>query len=471
MISIRRQLTRELLLSCLVLLGGGLAAVFFAARQEIVEEFDSALRAKALAVSTCTERDEEGVKVDFSNQYFHGFSGDRPHDYFQLWLETGKSLARSDSLHDADLPTRNGSSDRPRFWNFNLPNGQPVRAISLLFTPRGQEGETPPADAPRLRLTVASNRDDLDEALTELLGIAAGCGVLLLVATWYVVPRVLKRGLQPLDRLGELAAQIDADSLTARFPAAGLPAELQPICGRLNDLLARLEQSFERERRFSADLAHELRTPLAELRTLTECSLKWPESRDPATDRDTLAIAAQMEAVVTTLLALTRGEQGRLAADLQPVALSPLIEESWRPFAARATARQLRAQFHLAPASAQADPALLRSILGNLFDNAVDYAPSGSDITLTLAIEGDSVICTVANPTDNLEAADLSKLFDRFWRKEAARTGGRHFGLGLPLAATFARSMGWTLSANLTPTGLLAFTLRGPAASTPSASA
>ena len=470
MISIRRQLTRALLASFIVLLGGGLTAVFLAARDELREQFDDALRAKALAISSLTEQnDKGGIDLDFTNQFFHSFSGREARDYFQLLKPGGYSVARSNSLHDGNLPSHPGSLQRPKFWNCPLPNGHPGRAISLTFVVKSQEGEASGNPAgPQLQLIVASDREDLDEALTELLVIAGGCGVLLLIVTLWIMPRVLQRGLQPLDRLAEQASHIDANSLTARFPTEGLPVELLPICHRLNDLLARLEQSFERERRFSADLAHELRTPLAELRSLAECALKWPDTREPSADRDTLAIAAQMETIVTHLLSLARGEQGRLATSLASVSVTALVEETWPRFAPAAQARQLSVQLSLTPVTAQADAALLRSILGNLFDNAVDYTPAGGEITLAVHLEGGSAVIRITNTTDNIASADLPKLFDRFWRKEASRTGGKHFGLGLSLARALADAMGWTLSAELDTSSRLAFILRGPAARLPS---
>jgi len=121
---------------------------------------------------------------------------------------------------------------------------------------------------------VGSARDELTEALTALAFALLGCGAGLLALTVLVVPRLLRRELVPLDALAEQASHINADSLAMRFPISPLPGELIPISTRLNDLLARLELSFERERRFSADLAHELRTPIAELRTLAEVALK-----------------------------------------------------------------------------------------------------------------------------------------------------------------------------------------------------
>jgi signal transduction histidine kinase len=310
---------------------------------------------------------------------------------------------------------------------------------------------------------VVSDREDLDETLWQLLALAAGWALLLVGVTLWVIPRVLRRGLQPLDELGERAARVDADSLETRFALEDLPEELRPIGQRLNDLFGRLEQSFDRERRFSANLAHELRTPLAELRSMAECALKWPESRDPSVDQETLAIAQQMERIVTHILALVRGEEGQLAVTSEVTAVGRLIRETWEGFAARAAERGLNASLQIEEIECTTDPALLRSILTNLCDNAVSYTPSGGEIMLTVRRRSDRVMITVANSTSDLETADLPKLFDRFWRKEAARSGGVHLGLGLSLARTFAKAMGWEIVAAFDARHHLVFTLSGAA--------
>jgi two-component system sensor histidine kinase QseC len=465
MISIRRRLTHDVLVVSAVLLGGSLAALYAAARTELAEQFDAALRAKALALSALVGEGEGMVHLDFADKFLLGTAGGRPGDVFELWDAEGRRLARSPALGAADLPLRAGSVSLPELWNLRLPDGRSGRAIGIKFTAqpetheRGHERE-----ATGYQLVVASSREDFEEALTALLGIAGTSSVLLLGATLWTVPRLLRRGLAPLDHLGDQASQIDANRLTERFPATGLPAELQPISARLNALLARLEESMVRERRFSADLAHELRTPLAELQGLAESALKWPDSRDPATDGDVLAIARQMKALVVSLLALARGEHGQLAARREPVAVDQVMREVWRPFAVRAESISLRTDLDLRPALAVADPVLLRSILTNLFDNAVDYTPAGGVVTLTVETGASLVTVRVANTTANLEASDLGRLFDRFWRKESARSGDRHTGLGLPLARMFATAMNWTITAALDGEHRLVFTLSGPVA-------
>ncbi len=463
MISIRRQLTREILGAVLLLLGGGLGVLYFAARDAATDQFDRALQAKALAITTLTVQTSDGVRVEFTDRYMRGFDDRKPRDYFQIWGADGEEMARSESLPKGkNLARRTGRIEQPAEWNFELPNGRSGRALGFAFRPKPSDSRTR-ANAPEVQLVVASDRKELDETLWQLLGFASGFSALLIGVTLWVIPRVLRRGLKPLDHLAEQAARIDAETLATRFVLAGLPAELLPIAQRLNDLLGRLEQSFDRERRFSADLAHELRTPLAELRSMAECALKWPDARDPVLDRDTLAIAQQMERIVTHILALARGEQGQLAVKPVCVALAPLVESVWQSFAARAAERGLNISIKLTASEGFADPALLRSIITNLCENAVEYTPAGGGIGITVRPDdvGGAVV-SIANTPNDLGVQDLPMLFDRFWRKESSRSGGVHLGLGLSLGRAFARAMNWTLTAAFDGQGRLVFTLKSP---------
>lgn len=105
---------------------------------------------------------------------------------------------------------------------------------------------------------------------------------------------------------------------------------------------------------------------------------------------------------------------------------------------------------------------MLQSILTNLFDNAVQYGPAGTPIRVTGALTADGYLLTVGNEAPGLTAADVARMFERFWRGEAARSGGVHMGLGLALVREFAHAMGWEVHARLEPPQTLVFTLRAP---------
>jgi two-component system sensor histidine kinase QseC len=456
MTSVRRHLTRTLLGTALALGGTGAVVMYFAARDAAIDQFDSALRAKALAISTLTAATDSGVQVTFTDRFFRGFDDHNPRDFFEIWDREGRPLARSESLGQADLPRPSHLADKASFWTQRLPTEHPGRAIGFVFAPRvaGLRRTGPP-----VFLVVASDSSGLNEDMWQLVTIALVTGAVLLAATFWLIPLALRQGLRPLERLGEQAAAIDSHSLATRFPVSDLPEELRPIASRLNDLLGRIEASFDRERQFSADLAHELRTPLAELRTLVECSQQWPETRDPGEHQEILAISGQMEGIVSHLLALARGEEGQLPVHLGQLPADELVRDRWARLAERAAGRGLTADLKLEPTVVTADPALLQSILDNLLENAVEYSAVPGVLRISVRTERGGPVITLENPAPNLAPEDISRLFERFWRKEAARTGGVHVGLGLSLAQVFAEAMGWELAAAMTAPGMLTLAL------------
>lgn len=457
--TIRQQLTRKLLLTLGLLIGGGGLAVYGCARTALLAQFDTALRAKAQAITTLVEQKGGRLKIEYSVADLRGYEAGGS-DFLEVWQTENKPFERSLSLRDDHLPLRHGPAAAPLIWNLTLPNGRPGRAAGLKFRPwvdGSRHNDAPPTDA---FVVVASDRHDLDRTLATLQFVLSGGGLILLGATILIVPRVLRRELTPLQRLAGEAVRIDASSLSARFPAEGLPGELAPITGRLNELLARLEDSFERERRFSSDVAHELRTPVAELRSLAELAIKLPDTRSEITYHETLAISLHLESMLKHLLALARGERGELPTQREHVALVPLVRDVCARYDARAASRQLVLNFQAHDSlEVHTDPALLRSILTNLIENAVEYSASGGTVDVEIRAVEDRFAIHVTNLAGNLDDRDVACLFDRFWRKDAARSSDGHTGLGLSLSRVFAQAIGCELTAGLSESALLTLTL------------
>ena len=239
-----------------------------------------------------------------------------------------------------------------------------------------------------------------------------------------------------------------------------MPHEIAPIVTRLNDLMARLEEGFERERRFSGYLAHELRTPLAAIRSTSEVALKWPEQATPEDYGAIARLAARLQQTVESLLLLARAETISAGIVRDAVTLRPLVEECAAQHAERAREREVTLTMRLdETAVLQTDARLLRIIMTNLIANAVEYAPLCSEVTLVC--RATDRLFEVTNAAPALTVHDVPQLFERLWRKDAARSDATHAGLGLSLARSCAIALGLVLIANLDSRGILSVSLRG----------
>ncbi len=457
--SIRRQLTLTLLPGFALLLVGSSAAIYFFTRAALLNEFDTGLRAQALTIMSLAEQGRDGFQFELPDNFFAGLAHDSTPRFYQLWQTNGTTIARSETLNDTNLPRPSLSESGTAFWNLALPDGHAGRAIALRFTPKAEDEDKKISAAHEAILAVAADREALDQTLATLATVLATSSFLAIIITVPLVNFSLRRGHAPLEQLARQTAAITADSLQTRFPVDSPPRRIAPHFARLNDLLSRLQSSFDRERRFSADLAHELRTPLAELRSHAEVALEWPEGEAAEKHRDTLNIALQMEALVSRLLELTRCENGKISPHLESVPLAPLIEEVWQPLARKAIARHLDIQFHIpTDVTIQTDRTLFRSILVNLLSNAVEYTRENGrgEIRWT----GDRAELTVSNTVHDLTAADVPHLFERLWRKDKSRTGNTHSGLGLAVSRAFAELLGYNLNAHLNGQETLTLSLK-----------
>lgn len=461
MSSIRRALTVRLVGGLLLVLGALGALLYLLVKDQLTAQFDAALEEKARVLSSLMKQEGDRFELELEDAPMPEFARAVDPEYFQISLG-GLPFLRSPSLGDGNLNWRDG--DIP------LPDGRPGRMTTLTFPVRVEKA--PPTGRPATAtLAVARGRAPLDQGLRSVRRAIGAVGLCLLVLIPALVIPVVRGRLRPLDDVAGQAATIDARSLDQRFRAEDLPAELQPIARRLNDLLQRLSGAFERERRFSADVAHELRTPIAELRALAEVALLAPES--PASARqfqDVLGAALQMERLVTALLTLARCESGRQPVSPEPVSLGHALSEAWSPLAEKARLKNLKVSLFAGDALVTTDKLMLASILGNLLSNAVEYAPAGGAVGWTIATGEAGVEVAVSNTNGDLQPADLERAFEPFWRKDAARSDGQHGGLGLSLVAAFARLIGAEVRLALAGGEVRAsLTLRRPGSAPPAA--
>lgn len=271
------------------------------------------------------------------------------------------------------------------------------------------------------------------------LGLGA-IGALGAIATISFVRTSVADALEPVRDVGERAAAINANSLDTRFDTEELPLELEPIAERLNDLLERLEASFERERRFSTNLAHEMRTPVAELKSLAETALSYPEEADERFYNGVFEVSDQLHGSLETLQMLAQFEAEISNLKIEDINAEQLIDECWKPWDASAREKNLTVvRTGNGEVVWNGSKPLFRIILGNLISNAVEYTRPGGDIVI-LADKGETMFA-IGNEPEDLNPSDIPKLFERFWRKETSRTNSSHSGLGLSLVSACAHRL------------------------------
>ncbi len=360
--------------------------------------------------------------------------------YCEIWAGDHEVHLKTDNLQDSSITLPAEIGDNPEFYDTVLADGTPLRAwASRLPLSR---------DARRPQVILAVSRLGVDETLARLGRNLVGGGLAICLLLSLLLIFTLRITLRPLQKLGEQAAAMDAESLHERFPEKSAPADIRPIVERLNSLMAKLEESFARERRFSGDLAHELRTPLAAIRTTSEVAVKWPDQASAEDFKEILQIASGLQQTLDSLLLLARMESAAEKQNPETVSSAALVEECIALHAARAAERQIQLEADLATGAAlQTDPRMLRIIISNLIGNAVEYAPEGS--TVFLKTTGSQTIFQCRNDAPELSAEDTAHLFERMWRKDGARTESGHAGLGLSIARACADALGLDLSAAL----------------------
>lgn len=273
----------------------------------------------------------------------------------------------------------------------------------------------------------------LEDYRRNLLYVLAA-SLVICAAVSYLIAR---RGLRPLERMDAAAARIRSATLNERLDLHGLPAELSTLAATFNAMLERLEGSFQQLSRFSADIAHELRTPVNNVRGEAEVTLG--EARTPEEYRGTLGSileeTGRLARLIDSLLFLARAESPQAELRNEPADLRLKIEAVCALYEAAAEEADVTVTVNAPEGlTVEVDRGLFQRAIANLLANAIAHTPKGGTITITAARAGDRVRLDVADTGGGIPPEHLPHVFDRFYRADPARTsGGGRVGLGLAL--------------------------------------
>lgn len=298
-------------------------------------------------------------------------------------------------------------------------------------------------------LEVGQSEEDLSQALRSLLLVLALAYPVTLAAASAGGAFLAGRALSPIDRLTRLARRITADDLSARLDLNLPNDEVGRLARTLDEMIARLDEAFRRQRQFTADASHELRSPLTAIKG--QVGLVRSKRRDEETYRKVLGVVEdevdQMVRMVDSLLTLARADAGQISISPEPVDLRELTEsvaEQMRPLA---DGKGVAVAVESGPSVViDGDETLLIRLLLNLLSNAIKFTPDGGRVDLGCKIEEHRAILWVRDTGIGIAREHLGRIFDRFYRIDTARTDSEEgTGLGLSICQWIAHAHGGSI--------------------------
>ncbi|MFH1883934.1 MAG: ATP-binding protein [Planctomycetota bacterium] len=465
--SLRTRLLTGIIGGMILLLTVFSLLIYVVIRSALVKQFDASLASVAQILAASVELDGDEIDLEFEVQQMPEFLNAEHPTHYQLWGANGTVTAKSPLLGTDNLLRLEGSLNALVFGTSRDKNGQPQRTVGLKFMPRIADSDDKvyrrPTNRQALTLVVARDAADLYGQLGFLRWLLLIASAAVIALSFLIAAIVVRQGLLPLNSIAAEIANIKEDSLTARITAEHVPTEVVQIKNRLNELLSRLQASFNRERQFNADVAHELRTPLAGLRSTIEVALTHTRDEDEYKRvlSDCHAIALNMQTMVNNLLMLAKLDAQQISFHTEHIRLAGLVNSCWRPLSDKALERQITFDNRIDPEiTCESDRRNLSIVLSNVLDNAVEYSDKGGQIRTTSRRIDDSMEVAVSNTGCQLTNEQVSKVFDCFWQGDLSRSDtGTHCGLGLALVQRLTRALGGNAIAELQPGGIFVIRL------------
>lgn len=448
MTSIRNKLVRTLSFTITGVMLIILLAIDIAVDSWIDNQFNRELKAKAGMLMTLTTIDNQEIKFNFSSQFLPEFDGSIEPEYFQFWLNNS-IFQRSKSLDlftTVTLPYNEIKLGQSLIVETTLPDGRAGRILYQRFLPQSStqalsttEHDNNQHNSQSLLLAYATSAESINFVLwlIDIVFIVTTISVIIFIRLF--VRKAVENGLAPLKKLNE---QINSLSLTSQNQLIKLDEpvyELIAIKTSLNRFIHENRALYLREKRLTSDIAHELRTPIAELINISEVVQKFPEKAEKLNYApEVMNISKRLNNIVVNILLLHKHQNSKLDKN-DVFDINQVIS---------------RVLNRLAPHNIYFEPedtlpaivsnlSAVESILTNLFGNALTHRLPNSPILISIQMIAHHLLkLDITNTCVSvLNHGDLNHLFEPLWQKDAARSANENYGLGLTIAAAFANAI------------------------------
>ncbi|HZP24025.1 MAG TPA: HAMP domain-containing sensor histidine kinase [Terriglobales bacterium] len=451
-VSIQRRLIATVVISQLLLAIGLVGGSVYLNHRLLRRAFDNGLRERAMSVAALVRYSEETPPrlIFEADMVPPPLERDHP-DMYQVTTLPGAVVANSPDWARAsafDDAGKNGYGD------FNIA-GVAYRGLRLQVPIFDREPDVHTND-----ILVVRYASPLDQVNREVLmaGVYTGIGtaILLLLGVAFAIWG-MRRGLQPLAQLANGAALVSPSHWELKpGPEVLNTTELAPLTDAMRRMLDGLERAFNQQRDFVANAAHELKTPVAILKSTLQLLLQRPRTVEQyrAGLEQALADMDRLEKLLHAMLRLARAEQGSAAnRELEVIDLADSCQNALDILAPLARERSIGVEITRDGATvACADAEDLRLVWGNLLENAIRYTPVGGVVRVRISSDGERARVEIADDGPGISAADLPHIFERFYRGDSSRTretGG--YGLGLAISKALIEAYGGKISAHSAP--------------------
>ena len=290
-----------------------------------------------------------------------------------------------------------------------------------------------------------------------------------ILVTLFILTRLIaSKSIDPIEKVIATAERITQKNLHQRIALPHHHDELYRLSATINDLLDRLHKAFQREKQFTADASHELKTPLATVQGTLEVLIRKPREQEHYEARILFCLTElnRMSRLIDQLLMLARYESSTMKPSIETVALLPHLDDLIARIQPSAFEKNIVFTLdHSESLRVAADPAILEMIFENILSNAIKYSPSGSSIIITMKRQAKTIVCSITDQGIGIPEGNINAIFERFYRVDASRnssTGG--FGLGLAIVKKLADLQGITISVKSKENRGTTFVLNFPSA-------
>lgn len=472
--SLRTRILTGIAAPAILILGTSCATVYLWVRARALADLDRSLEVRAAAMAALVDVDGAVWDVEFDREdlpvgeLFGPLAAYEVHVADNGALLARRGLDEPGTVFAAAAPyvleAPPAATDRPLALETGidtvvLPSGRELRTWTGVYLVRADGGEAgeeahsplgaPPVSDPVVRIAVAQDLAPVRADLATLLGTQVATGVVLsaiaLASGWVLSRRIVA----PIQAIARRAAAVTAPTPDAPLQKVGTGDEIDRLVDALNESYLRLHGAYLLQGRFTADASHELRTPIAVIRSHAEVALRHPRPAEEyeAVLEAVLAGTTRVEGVLEGLLLLARADAGGQAGR-EPVALLGVAEEVVAELPEDGPAVRVGGD----DVHVFADPVQIELVLRNLLSNAVRHTPPSGEVRVHVAIAGDDALLEVADTGEGIPADALPHVFERFFRADDARSRDRGgAGLGLSIVRTVVERHGGTVTIESEP--------------------